>query len=507
MATGLLFVLACGDGCGGSTSDGLAGSGGADPTTEAPPTNEPDPVRPVALQVAPIVGELSDTSLRVVVQLGEPGFVTLRAKPFGAGEEEFRHLTVAEGEAWAGQASFERLLPDTRYEIAVWAHSRHLGRDVLDSTPAWSQVVRTAPAADDPAPLRFAFGGDLAGQNVCRDAETGFPLLGVIADREPRFFIGLGDMIYGDGPCTAEGAYGNRQVAPRFRQTPSETVFDYLQRWANVQTEDGLLPLFRAAPYYAVWDDHEVANDFDPGHAQLAAGRAAFLATNPIPDEDALRTFRWGRHVDLVLLDTRRHRAPNADTGEKSMLGETQRGALLAHIRASEATWLLIVTSMPLTVPTGHAHRDGWADGMDVVDDGEWSRVEAMPREPSTLYEAEARQILETVRAAGKRVVFLSADVHFAEVLRLHPFDDDFVAHEVVVGPLNAGLFPNRALDASFRPERLFFHGPETVDPRWEQALRWFNYGEVAVDEAGALTVEVRGMGAEPLYELRLAAR
>ena len=38
----------------------------------------------------------------------------------------------------------------------------------------------TAPEADDAERVRLAFGGDVAGQNVCRDAGEGFPIMDTI---------------------------------------------------------------------------------------------------------------------------------------------------------------------------------------------------------------------------------------------------------------------------------------------------------------------------------------
>src|SRR5262249_21657648 len=78
---------------------------------------------------------------------------------------------------------------------------------------------RTAPASDARAALRIAWGGDVAGQNVCRDAKTGFPAITALADYAPDVFIGLGDMIYADNVCEALGRYGNAQLPGDFGQS------------------------------------------------------------------------------------------------------------------------------------------------------------------------------------------------------------------------------------------------------------------------------------------------
>lgn len=66
-----------------------------------------------------------------------------------------------------------------------------------------------------------------------------------------------------------------------------------------------------------------------------------------------------------------------------------------------------------------------------------------------------------------KNALFLTTDVHFAEVFRYRPFGDDWTFHEVVTGPLNAGIFPNPAFDATLGTECLFFLGPSGPLASW----------------------------------------
>ena len=69
----------------------------------------------------------------------------------------------------------------------------------------------TPPAGDEsgagPARLRRR---DVAGQNVCRDAAEGFPIMDTIRSRKPHVLVGLGDMIYADNGCDPTGRYGTR---------------------------------------------------------------------------------------------------------------------------------------------------------------------------------------------------------------------------------------------------------------------------------------------------------
>lgn len=78
--------------------------------------------------------------------------------------------------------------------------------------------------------------------------------------------------------------------------------------------------------------------------------------------------------------------------------------------------------------------------------------------------------------------LWITTDVHFAEVFRYIPFAENatFQAHEVVTGPLNAGLFPNRNYDTTLGTQSLFFYEPGSAAvTTWEQAMPWMNFGMV----------------------------
>src|SRR5262249_26457985 len=149
----------------------------------------------------------------------------------------------------------------------------------------------------------------------------------------------------------------------------------------------------------------------------------------------------------------------------KTLLGGEQRDWLLRSLASSDATWKVVVSSVPLSIPTGTDARDGWADG-------------GGPQG----FERELRSILEQLRRdRGRGLLFLTTGVDFATAFRYRPFPDDpeFELHELVTGPLHAGLFPVEALDPTFSPTRLFFYGPPIAHrpATLTEALPWFNFG------------------------------
>ncbi|MEL6180418.1 MAG: alkaline phosphatase D family protein, partial [Myxococcota bacterium] len=374
----------------------------------------------------------------------------------------------------------------------------------------------TAPDRGIMSPLVFAWGGDLAGQNVCRDAREGFPVFKALVEEPLDFFIALGDMIYADNGCDATGMYGNAQVQGGFG--PAVDMEGFRAHWRYNRQDQGYQRLLSQTPTFAIWDDHEVVNDFGPttdtradppytkGQPLMPMGLRAFLEYNPVGAEPATakqiwRSFRWGGHLEVFILDTRQYRAPNnaPDDGPeaKSMLGEPQRQWLVKQVTASKATWKVIISSVPIAIPTGAGAtaRDGWT-----AFDG------------NTGFARELGAIVKAFHDAGtQNLVWMTTDVHFASVFRYTPFPDSpgFVFHEFVTGPLNAGLFPNRDFTPSMGAERLFFYGPESKDDvsSWKQARPWMNFGVARISEEGVLTIDVRQVDGTPVYTQALTPR
>ncbi len=165
----------------------------------------------------------------------------------------------------------------------------------------------------------------------------------------------------------------------------------------------------------------------------------------------------------------------------------------MAGLTQSDATWKVVVSSVPISIPTGSdaGGRDGWADF-----------------EQEGGFERELRGLLASLRDASVRnLVWITTDVHFASAFRYTPFPEspEFVFHEVVTGPLHAGLFPHRRFDTSLGTERLFYYGAESpaAVTRYEDARRWFNYGVLEIDGGGALTLRIVDVEGETLWEHR----
>jgi alkaline phosphatase D len=187
----------------------------------------------------------------------------------------------------------------------------------------------------------------------------------------------------------------------------------------------------------------------------MTAGRQAFREYWPIHTDltdphRMYRNIRYGADLELFLLDTRQYRSRNADPDgpAKTMLGAAQLQWLLDGMTASTATWKVIVTSVPLSVPKGGAFavpgNDGWAGGMD-----------------GTGFERERQVIVDALlEKQVANVVFLAGDIHWVQANSYDPDQDgtaDF--HEFVSGPLSAKAGRLTSPSTALHPNTLINEG------------------------------------------------
>ncbi len=158
------------------------------------------------------------------------------------------------------------------------------------------------------------------------------------------------------------------------------TVEAYWAQWRYNRDDSGFQKLLSGMPYYAIWDDHEVVNDFGPredlregapyvrGQHLMPLGLKAFFDYNPIAQSPLekgrlYRRIRWGSHLDLFFLDARQYRGqrsqPDTEDSGKSMLGKEQLEWFKSGLKESSATWKFIVSSVPMSIPTGWPEEKG----------------------------------------------------------------------------------------------------------------------------------------------------
>jgi alkaline phosphatase D len=403
-------------------------------------------------------GDVTATSATVWGRGTQPGTLEIAYGAVGGPAPTTRSVAVGSDGDLTAKVTLTGLSAATRYAV-------HASQGAVRAD---AEFV-TAPAPDAATRVAFLWSGDLGGGGLCRPQDGGYRIFGPMRERRSDFFVFVGDIIYADVPCDGRGVVPGADFRAR-------TLAEYRARHRYQQEDQNLRALLRTMAVYAIWDDHDVRNDFSGPHDSLMpVGRRALLDYWPIapPAEDPTRlyrSFRWGRLLELFILDTRQYRSANSepDGPRKTMLGSAQKRWLMEAVTSSTAMWKVVVTSVSLSIPAGRPEaRDSWTGASPF----------GLPMDGAG-FATERDAILDHFRTHGvKNLVFLAADVHHAEVIRHRP-TASWSFYELVAGPLSATTGRPRPLDMTLNSQSLFGRGGV------------FNFGEVVVEPA-ALTVRL----------------
>ncbi len=404
------------------------------------------------------VGEVTDTSAAVWGQGTNTGSLTVEARPEKGGERVTASTQPAPQRDFIGKLLLRGLEPATRYTYRL-THGKQ---------EATGSFV-TAPTPMRSRPVSFLWSGDLGGGGHCRHAQDGYRIFGAMESLKPDFFLFVGDTIYADHRC------GGPDRVPGY-DFVAATLEDFRKKHLYNRADPHVQAFFRATSVYPIWDDHEVRNDFSGSTEPLmAVGLQSFIESWPLIAQGEkpnrlYRSVRWGRLVELFILDTRQYRSDNhkPDGPDKTMLGPAQRQWLVDGVTRSDAVWKVVVSSVPLAIATGRGARDSWSS----------AGVSGSATRDGTGFSVERDAILRAFNARGvKNLLWLTADVHHAQVIRHEPWAG-FSFHESIAGPLAARHWEVQPLDASLNSRSLF--GLDNVE----------NFGAVTID-TGGLTVRI----------------
>ena len=374
--------------------------------------------------------------------------------------------------------------------------------------------------------VRFAWGGDVAGQGFGIDASRGgLGIFEAIRRAGPDFFLHSGDHVYADNPVLAELPLRDgtvwRNLVTEGTSKVAETIEEFRSRFRYNRLDEAVRDFGAEVPVLAQWDDHETLNNWYPGEilddsryavkdVDLLAGRArqAFFEHLPLRAITAnprriYRSVCQGPDLEVFLLDQRTHRGANSANRQPesspatAFLGPEQLRWLLDGLRRSRATWKVVASDMPLGL---------------VVADGP-NQYEALangdPGGPLGR-ELELARLLGDLKAARVRnVVWLTADVHYAAAHHYDPerarFADFDPFWEFVAGPLHAGGFGPGTLDPTFGPEVRFHSIPAGSPQNQAPATGTQFFGQVAVSgRTQTMTVSLHNRTGAEIYKVDL---
>jgi alkaline phosphatase D len=386
----------------------------------------------------------------------------------------------------------------------------------------------TPPAARQT--IRFVWSADTAGQGWgINPAWGGMKIYEAMRQVEPAFFIHSGDTIYADGPIAAEVPLPDgsvwRNVTTAAKAEVAETLAEFRGNYAYNLMDEHVRRFNAEVPVFAQWDDHEVTNNWYPGEdltgdptkaaykvtsVDLLAARAAQaffdylpIRRHPLEPERVYAAFGHGPSLDVFRIDMRSYRGPNTANDQPqpgpdtAFLGREQMRWLKQALLASEATWKVIASDMPigLIVPDGEIRFENGANG-----DG-----------PALGRALEIAGLLRFIRDNDIRnVVWLTADVHYTAAHHYDParaqFQDFAPFWEFVSGPLNAGSFGPGKLDNTFGPEVVFHKHPPAGQTNLPPSAGLQFFGQVDIDGATeVMTVQLKDLTGTTLFTQELA--
>jgi alkaline phosphatase D len=324
-----------------------------------------------ALSHGPLLGSVTDSSIRIWARGERSGSVSVQIRPHGEAwpAQDQAQLAFSADRDLIGATEVTGLRPATRYEYRLLA-----GR-ADDASGAFT----TLPEANSPSAFRFTIGGDLS------SLHAPFAILGHVIAQQPLFNVLLGDLVYSDSPTS---------IPP----TTEAYRAKYRQNWSDWHFRE----LTRSVPSFMMWDDHEIINDYDGGDpVRYAAARVAMEEYATVHNPPSLRSdclyYSFGvADVGFFVTDTRSYRSDSAlpDDRNKTMLGSQQKSDLKDWLLSSPAPVKFVLSSIPVH-DLGIPRSDAW-----------------------TGFANERAELLSFIRDRGiPGVVLISGDQHWASLV------------------------------------------------------------------------------------------
>lgn len=237
------------------------------------------------------------------------------------------------------------LSPATTYRLTLESRD---ARDNPGQTITGS--FHTAPVAKTIAPVRFTV---VTGQDYPRrdNKVMGHQIYPHMLDLGLDFFVHTGDIEYYDKP----DPWATNVELARFK-------------WNRVYALPNQRDFHTQVASYFIKDDHDtLKNDSWPGQSYgeitWEQGLALFPEQFPVNKKN-YRTIRWGRDLQIWLVEGRDYRSPNdiPDGPGKTIWGKEQKDWFFKTVKASNATFRILISPTPLVGPDRSKKNDNHAN-------------------------------------------------------------------------------------------------------------------------------------------------
>jgi alkaline phosphatase D len=279
--------------------------------------------------------EVRDRELTVWAFARDVGEVAIELEPPGSNPPVIAPLALTAATGFCGSRRIIGLAPNVQYRFRLRAGDKPISD--------W-HYAHTAPEPEADARCRF-----LAAADFHIDGDELAPLaFQAMRGMPASFLLSLGDWPYAD------------------RRPQARTVEEYRQRMRATRLRREVRHMMLRLPIAAIYDDHEIKNDWDEGFRQAEPERTAaglkvwdeWWPTVGASPKARYRSWRWGKHCEIFMLDCRLYRSSNnaVDDASKSILGARQKAWLAAGLAASTATFKVVISSIPLNFGTTTEH-------------------------------------------------------------------------------------------------------------------------------------------------------
>jgi alkaline phosphatase D len=310
-------------------------------------------------------------------------------------DEELGPFPATPGDGGFVHVPLAGLDPGARYRYAFFEledSGARRGRSTIGR-------FRAPPAAGTDGPIRF-------GAISCLDEGRPADVLARAAERDDLdAFLFLGDNAYCD---------------------PSDTLPEYRDAYVRHFGRPEHMAIRARTGAYITWDDHEVANDWNPetiAPARLDAAFQAFFDHAPYAritgnERRIWRSARWGDTVEVFVLDCRSERKPSTIFGSEPQqyISPEQLAWLTTGLAASPCAFKLIMNSVPIT---------NMPSVWDLYPTDRW--------EAYATQRSEVLQFIDTNAITG--VLWVAGDFHLAFVSNVSPNGIGASQRELLVGP------------------------------------------------------------------------
>ena len=247
---------------------------------------------------------------------------------------------------YTARVQLHGLAPGTQYTVEVQLRAPDLPGTVV----GYQGHFHSAPSEVDSADVNFTV---VTCHDFIRrdDMENGHRIYPAMAKLKPQFMVHAGDVEYYDKPQP----WAKSQELARYK-------------WNRIFGLPFQKDFYGSTGVYFQKDDHDILrNDSGPGdtYGDLTweEGLGIFAEQTPTGPRP-YRTVRWGKHLQVWLMEGREYRSPNAmpDGPDKTIWGAEQKAWFFKTFAESDATFRILMSPNPVLGPDRQNKNDNHAN-------------------------------------------------------------------------------------------------------------------------------------------------